>query len=170
MWRVGFGGCGVFGVGSGDEIERERDVAHRLGHWPHRVVVRVERHDAGAADQARGSRGSWPAMRTPDGFESELQVSVPKAERGEAGGDGGRAAAARTGGAERRVVGVADRAADGADAEIAEGKLVEIGFAEDDGAALAACRRRRASRAAADDRQARANRPWWEGRGRRCCL
>ena len=54
---------------------------------------------------------------------------------------------------ERRIVGVADRAADGADAEVAERKLVEVGLAEDDRAARASCRRPRANRAAAGDRR-----------------
>src|SRR4029078_3612612 len=46
------------------------------------------------------------------------------------------AAAARTGGTERWIVGVSDRATDGADAEITERELVEISFAEDHGGAF----------------------------------
>ena len=59
-----------------------------------------------------------------------------EAERRQAGRHGGGAAAARSRRAQRRIVGVADGAADGADAEIAERKLVEVGLAEHDRAAL----------------------------------
>ncbi len=71
----------------------------------------------------------------PDGFESELQVSVPKASAARLAATAQCAAAAGAGSAERRVVGVADRAAEGADAEVAEGEFVEIGFSQHDGAA-----------------------------------
>ena len=39
--RVGLGGRGILGIGTGDLIKREGDVANRLGHWAHGVVVRV---------------------------------------------------------------------------------------------------------------------------------
>ena len=166
---VGLGGCGIFGVGSGDVIERERDVAHRFGHRSDGVVVRIERHDAGAADQAAGDsdRGQ---RREPGWVRKRVAGVGAKRERGQTGGNCGRAAAARAGRAERRVVGVADRAADGADAEIAEGELVEICFAENDGAALphAGGDPRIEARSMIDE--TRASRPWWEGRGHRCCL
>jgi hypothetical protein len=63
----------------------------------------------------------------PDGFESELQVSVPNPS----------AARLDETCAERRVICVSNCPTDGADAKIAERKLVEIGFTEHNGPALA---------------------------------
>ena len=125
----------VFGVGARHLIERQRDVAHRLRHRADRVVVGIERHHAGAAGQP--ARGANRRQRRKRGRIRQRVAGVgAEPERREARRDGGRAAAARAGRAERRIVGVADRAADGADAEVAERKLVEVGLAEHDGAAL----------------------------------
>ena len=71
----------------------------------------------------------------PAGFDSELQVSVPKPSAARLAATAVALPPLDPDGAERRIVGVADGAADGADAEIAERELVEVGLAEDDGAA-----------------------------------
>ena len=132
--RLGVGGHRILRVRAGDQVQREREVGHRSRHRADGVVVGVERHHAGAAGQpARGADGG--ERRERRGVRQRVAGVGAEAERRQAGGHGGGAAAARAGGAERRVVGVADRAADGADAEIAERELVEVGLAEDDRAA-----------------------------------
>ena len=137
-------------------------------HRADRVVVGVERHHAGAAGQpARGADGG--ERREAARVRQRVAGVGAEAERRQARGHRGGAAAARSGGAERRIVGVADGAADGADAEIAERELVEVGLAEHDGAALLHARRPRANRAAADDRPAPASRRSWAAPSRRCC-
>ena len=160
--------AGSSGIGAGDQIERERDVAHRLRHRPDGIVVGIERHHAGAAGQ--------PARR-PDGRERGKAGRIRQRVAG-VGAEAERARLAATAvalpplepdGAERRIVGVADRAADGADAEVAERKLVEIGLAEQDGAALLHARgdARIETRMMIDERARAAGRRQLDAR--RCC-
>ncbi len=133
--RAGVGGHGILGIGAGHEIEGKRDIADRFPHRADGVVVGIERHHAGPARQpARRANGGERRKRRR--VRQRVAGVGAEAKRSQAGGDGGGAAAARARGAERRIVGVADRAADRADAEIAERELVEVGLAEHDGAAL----------------------------------
>ena len=150
--RRGVGGRLVLGVGAGHLIEHQRELADRLRNRPDGILVGVERHHAGAAGQA--ARGADRGQRRERRRVRQRVAGVgAEAERGEAGRDGGRGAAARAGRAQRRIERVADRAADGADAEVAERKLVEVRLAEHRPRRRAACRRPRANRAAADDRR-----------------
>ena len=124
----------VFGIRPRHQIERQGDVANRFPHRADRVVVGVERHHAGAAGQpARGADGGQR------GKAGRIRKGVARvgaeAERGKTRRDRGGAPATRTRGAERGVVGVAHGAADRADAEVAEWKLIEVRLAEHHGSA-----------------------------------
>ncbi len=110
-------GGGIFRVGAGDLIEDKR-------HLPH-----IERHHAGAARQP-ARRADRRQRRERRGVRERVACVGPEGERHEAGGHGDGAAAARSRRAERRIVGVADRAGDRADAEVAERELVEVRLAE----------------------------------------
>ena len=107
----GLRGDRILRVRAGHEIERERDVAHRLRHRPDRVVVGVERHHAGAAGQP-ARRADRRQRRERRRVRQRVARVGAEAERRQAGRHGRGAAAARSGGAERRIVGVADGAAD----------------------------------------------------------
>ena len=129
--RRGVGGRLILGIGAGDLIEHERELANRFRNRPHGILIGVERHHAGTAGQAAGgaNRGQRRERRR---VRQRVAGVGAEAERGEAAGDGGRGSAARAGRAQRRIERVADGAADGADAEVPERKLVEVGLAEHD--------------------------------------
>src|SRR3954453_10946749 len=134
--RVGLCSRGIIGVETCDLIEREGHVANRLGHWSDGIVKRIEWHYAGPADKAASDTDR--GQRCKSGRIGKRVTGIgAESQRGETGGNGGGAAATRASGAERWIVCVSDRAADRADTEIAKREFVEIGFADDNGAALA---------------------------------